>query len=53
MEQQNPQHRQPQKDDCEIEVRRTRSGMKMKISGKCSREQLEMFKNKGVLEDEG
>lgn len=44
MENQN-QHRQPQKDDCEIEIKNTRQGRKVKVSGKCSKEQLDFLKN--------
>lgn len=43
MENQNKQ--QPQKDDCEIEVKNTRTGKKIRVSGKCQKEQLEFLKD--------
>ncbi len=47
MENQN-QNRQPQKDDCEIEVRNTKTGRRVKVSGKCNKEQLDFLKNQMV-----
>jgi len=37
--------RQPQRDDCEIEVKRTRTGKKIRISGKCDPSRIEILKN--------
>jgi len=45
MERMQNNNRQPQRDDCEIEVKRTRTGKKIRISGKCDPSRIEILKN--------
>lgn len=51
-----PQRRIPQKkpesDDCEIEIRTTKQGKKIKFKGRCSRDQLRMLAKENGLEIE-
>lgn len=51
MYQQKPQPKPKiEKEDCEIEVRKTRTGKKVRISGKCTREQLKVFAQENNLD---
>lgn len=36
----------PESDDCEIEIKETHSGMKMRIKKSCTKEQVGMMSNK-------
>ena len=51
-QQQNSQPRQkPKKDDCIIDVKKTKSGKRIKISGSCNREQIKMASGDDNLVD--
>ena len=48
---QPPQHKpKPESDDCEIEIKSTRQGKKIKFKGKCSREQLRVLAKENGLD---
>ena len=38
-------------DDCEIEVKRTRTGKRIRFRGKCSREQISTLSEQVRIED--
>lgn len=39
----NPVREKPKVDDCEIEVKNTNKGKKIRFRGKCSKEQVSAF----------
>jgi len=43
---------QPKKESegCEIEIKKTRTGKKIKISGKCPKETIELFKQENGID---